>query len=706
MDELDLQELKTMFLEECREHVDTLEQGLLGMSDAEHSSELLNEVFRAAHSIKGGGATFGFADLAELTHHMETLLDEQRSGRKAIVEPDIELLLEALDVVRELMESLGNEDHPARLALQERLEAAVGKSTDVAENSDSSAHASDTIVEAKNPEVPTAQAGWKIGFKPKPDLLRNGNDPLLLLAELKALGELSVVLDESWLPPWEFFDPKTCYVPWSAELKGDISKAAIDEVFEWVDQDCDLEITPLNGNVAPAETPLADEKVVEPADETVQDQALIAKATEATTTTSPAPDTGSAKSPSEASTKTPVSAVANAIPASTEAASIRVSTEKIDQLMNLVGELVITQSMLSGLSQAEERLDIEQLRERLSELERNTRQLQEGVMRVRMLPVSMGFGRLPRLVRDLSKKLSKKVDLVIEGAETEIDKTVLEQMMDPLVHLVRNAIDHGLEEPSVRQESGKRDTGIVRLTAYHQSGSVVIEIADDGAGIDADRIFRKAVERGIVGPDDELSDGEIQQLLFAPGFSTAEVVSDVSGRGVGMDVVRRNIVDLGGQVDISSTLGKGTTVTVRLPLTLAILDGQLIGCGDEVYVIPLANIIETLEAKDCKISEVPQFGSVFQFRGEYLPLRKLNEIFGLTAMTEDRLIVVMECHGQHLGLVIDEVLGQQQIVIKALEDNYHAVPGVSGATIMSDGSLALIIDPQALVPGGRISNAA
>lgn len=698
MDEMDLEELKAMFLEECREHVDTLEQGLLEMSNADHTSDLLNEIFRAAHSIKGGGATFGFADLAELTHHMETLLDAQRSGRKPITEADIELLLESLDVVRALMESLGDADHPDRLGLQLKLQAAVGEQSAEATQSPDTGDVSTKPMSTTHSPENADQSGWRISFKPRPDLLRKGNDPLLLITELQALGELTIKLDESWLPPWEFFEPRTCYLPFQAELKGQIERESIEAVFEWVAEDCDVTLEALS-----SAAPIIDKN--RPDEPSIIDTPARDNASSDTQPAEGLSEDG--KSQQEELTEQSVaSRPAKVKPAAaTEVASIRVSTEKIDQLMNLVGELVITQSMLSGLSDGEQQVNPEQLRERLSELGRNTRQLQEGVMRVRMLPVSVGFGRLPRLVRDLSRKLSKKVDLVIEGAETEIDKTVLEQMMDPLVHLVRNSVDHGLETPEKRRLAGKRDTGVVKLIAYHQSGSVVIEITDDGAGIDTDRILSKARERGIVG-EEELSVSEIQQLIFAPGFSTAEVVSDVSGRGVGMDVVRRNIVDLGGLVEISSTLGSGTTVTIRLPLTLAILDGQLIACAEEVFVIPLANIIETVELKNCKVSTVPQFGSVFMFRGEYQPLVRLNELFELTTNVGDALIVVIETHGQIVGLVIDKVVGQQQIVIKALEDNYQSVAGVTGATIMSDGSVALIIDPQALIPAARVQSAA
>lgn len=699
MDEMDLDELKTMFLEECREHVDTLERGLLEMSNDEQSADLLNEVFRAAHSIKGGGATFGFAELAELTHHMETLLDEIRSGKKAIVEADIELLLQGLDIVRELMENLGNEDHPERIALQEQLEQAVGQT---GKNSGETQRSQNTeVIAPQTGAEPNALAnGWEIGFKPKPELFQRGNDPLLIIRELHGLGKLDVCIDASWLPDWEFLDPKTCYLPWKMRLESDCEETKVSSAFDWVEFDCELEILPLEPG-PPASQPANKEAdqteqsahIVGTAQTTVPEKSLSAPA-DAQSNQPPPPDAKSAP-------PKPQRAAATA-----EASSIRVSTEKVDQLINIVGELVITQSMLSGLSNSDDPDSEERLRERLSELERNTRQLQESVMRVRMLPLSMGFGRLPRLVRDLSKKLDKKIDLVVEGAETEIDKTVLEQLMDPLVHLVRNSVDHGLENTDERIASNKTPTGELKISAYHRSGSVVIEIADDGRGINSDKVLEKAIERGVVAQDDDLTANEINQLIFAPGFSTAEVVSDVSGRGVGMDVVRRNIQELGGHVELSSEQGKGTTVTIRLPLTLAILDGQLIACADEAFVIPLSCIIETVELAKCEVSELPGTGRVFNFREQYLPLISLRNRFALESSSKSGLVVVIDSHGQIFGLVIDEVLGQQQVVIKSLEDNYRSVPGIAGATIMSDGSVALIIDPQAILAKTDVNRAA
>lgn len=671
MDELDLQEVSAMFLEECRENVDVLESGLLKMGDGETDPELLNEVFRAAHSIKGGGATFGFMKLSELTHHMETLLDEMRSGNKTVQDNDLELLLLAVDIVRGLMELGDESDHPERAAMQQKLAAAVGTV------------ASEPAVAADDPEADDSPNSWQIAFRPTPELMTRGNDPLLLFREVHRLGSLTVLPDISSLPAWTDFDPKSCYLTVSAELKSACNSEAITEIFEWIEFDCDLDVS--LGSATMSSALQAD--VVKEAHVDVEPGGTAES--DVTQVAAPAVVTPPTRAPDAKPTATKSTATA-------ESASIRIATDKIDQMINLVGELVITQSMLNRIGESDAPADADELRERLAELERNTRELQESVMRVRMLPMSSGFGRLPRLVRDLSRKLDKKVDLKIDGGQTEIDKTVLERMMDPLVHLVRNSLDHGLETPSERLANGKSEAGQLTLNAFHKSGAVIIEIEDDGRGIDRTRILELAVKRGVISENEELTDDQVYQLLFAPGFSTAESVSDVSGRGVGMDVVRRNILDLGGRVEIQSTMGAGTTVRIRLPLTLAILEGQLIGSGGQVFVIPLLSIIETVEVSDCGATRLPGSGEVCKFRGEYIPLIHLARRFRISEPSSDKLVVIVEVDGCLVGIAIDEVLGQQQVVIKALEDNYRAVPGIAGATIMSDGSVALIIDPTAL----------
>jgi two-component system chemotaxis sensor kinase CheA len=383
-----------------------------------------------------------------------------------------------------------------------------------------------------------------------------------------------------------------------------------------------------------------------------------------------------------------------------ESGSLRVATEKVDALINLVGELVITQSMLGRFAEKYEPQDIESLRRSLAQLTRNTRELQESVLQIRMLPIGFSFNRFPRLVHDLSRKLGKKVDLKLCGENTELDKTVLEKISDPLVHLVRNALDHGLESPEARLAAGKGDTGTLELNAFHEGGSIVIEVKDDGAGLNKDRILAKARERGLVDADALLSDENIYNLIFVAGFSTADTVSDVSGRGVGMDVVRRNINDLGGHVQILSVPGRGSTIRIRLPLTLAILEGQMLRVGKEIYVASLVSIIETVQSKREDISCVAGRTELFKHRSDYLPIIRLYDLFGIEPDSRDitdGLLVVLEADGRRVAMLVDELLAQQQVVIKSLETNFKQVPGLAGATIHGDGTVALILDVPGLV---------
>ncbi len=382
------------------------------------------------------------------------------------------------------------------------------------------------------------------------------------------------------------------------------------------------------------------------------------------------------------------------------ASSIRVDIAKVDSLINLVGELVITQSMLGQFDDDSTPTNFAKLREGLAQLERNTRELQESVMRIRMLPISFSFNRFPRLVRDLSSKLGKEVELRIIGEQTELDKTVLEKIGDPLVHLVRNSLDHGIETPDTRMTAGKPAYGTLTLAARHEGGNIVIEIVDDGAGINTDILLAKARERGIVGADETMSEEAIRDLIFHPGFSTAKEVSDVSGRGVGMDVVRRNIKELGGVIELESTVGVGTTIRIRLPLTLAILDGQLVRVGNQTYIVPLVSIIESLQATSDRVKSVAGSAELYRLRGEYIPIIRLYELFGVEAQStvlEQGLLVVVEGEGRRACIFVDELLGQQQVVIKSLETNYRKVDGISGATILGDGTVAMIIDAGGVI---------
>jgi two-component system, chemotaxis family, sensor kinase CheA len=648
----DLEAVRQIFLEECAENVDLLERGLLELDSDAGDGSRLNDIFRAAHSIKGGAATFGFSELCAFTHHMETLLDQMRSGARPASVELVQLLLGCVDVLRGMLDHARGGpavDPGVRAGKESALEhaAAALPGAPVAPG-----------VPAAAPRA--ASRRWTIDFAPKPALLSKGNDPVLILRELGRLGRVEIRARTDELPPLADLTPETCYLSWLVQMETDATLDQLREVFEWVELDCDLEIR-----------------------EVVADPPAAARATGAG---APAPPAGQGSAGEPA-----IAAAAARAPAAADGGSIRVATRKIDQLINLVGELVITQSMLARFGAGCDASDLDALRDGLAQLDRNTRDLQESVMQVRMLPVSFVFGRFPRLVRDLCDKLGKQVELELEGGHTEVDKTVLERIADPLVHLVRNALDHGIEAPAERAAAGKPGAGRLRLRAYHESGNVVIEIGDDGNGLDRERIVRKAVDRGLVRAGDALTDEQVHELIFAPGFSTAEVVTDLSGRGVGMDVVRKNIHDLGGRVALRSHAGAGTTIEIRLPLTLAIIDGQLVRVGDQVLVVPLLSIVETVQIKNGTVMALPDGSRLCRFRGEYLPVAHLARcLFGRAGAEE--LLVVAEAQGLRIGLVVDELLGQQQVVIKNLETNYGPVRGVAGATIMGDGSVALILD--------------
>lgn len=657
---IDVSQFHQVFFEESFEGLDAMEMGLLGMQEGAPDAETINTIFRAAHSIKGGAGTFGFSRVSEFTHGLETLLDQMRNGERDVSQLAINTMLQAVDVLREMLTAVQQGDE-----IDETSAASVGKDIEALLQTDGNIS---SPLDIEEPET-TESTGWQIIFKPHAHLLQTGNDPVRMLQELAELGELSVDMDASALPAFSDLEPEDCYLAWTMELRGDVTLEQINEIFEWVEGDCELSVTPL-----PEQTVTVAEQD-EPAP-------LVEESAPAASTNNP-----------------PVIETKKAA-TDTVASSIRVGTDKVDSLIDLVGELVITQSMLSQLGESFDLSRVQQLIDGLEQLERNTRELQEGIMRIRMLPISFAFNRFPRLVHDLSAKMGKQVELKLSGEQTELDKTVMEKIGDPLVHLVRNSLDHGLETPEKRLASGKPETGLLHLNAYHQGGTIVIEISDDGAGLNEEKILGKAIERGLVNSDDTLSPEKIHELIFMAGFSTADEVSDVSGRGVGMDVVRKNIHSLGGSVDVSSTAGVGSTFTIRLPLTLAIMDGQTIQVGDQRYIIPLISIIESVEIKPGTVKQVTGKGEVYSLRDEYVPIIRLYELFNLTPRSdrlEDGLLVVVEFEDRKVGLLVDELLAQQQVVIKSLESNYRKVIGMAGATILGDGTVALILDISGLL---------
>ncbi len=675
---IDMEQFKTTFIEESLEGLDIMESVLLEMQPGEAEADEVDNIFRAAHSIKGGSATFGFQDITQFTHVVETLLDQVRSGQRAVTQEAIDLFLQSVDIVRDMLASAqeGFDIDQAQVAavqagLERMLNSTPASEPAAATPSDDGAtdeHEHGTSGEAAAP----AGGGWAITFKPFPDMLRSGNDVVRLFRELAELGEFRAEADLSAMPALVDMAPEEACISWQVTLRGEIPREAVAEIFEWVDDECELTIHPLDE--AAALTPVT---AAEPETTAVAEAPVVQAA----------PPAAERRSSERRKSRS----------AGAESSSIRVSIDKVDALINMVGELVITQSMLSQLGEDLTLDKVERLKDGLSELERNTRELQENVMSIRMLPISFAFNRFPRMAHDLSSKLGKQVELKMSGEQTELDKTVMEKIGDPLVHLVRNAIDHGIEAPEARRAAGKAETGTVHLNAYHQGGNILIEIRDDGAGLDRERILAKAVERGLIGASEGagLSDAAVYAFLFEPGFSTAAVVSDVSGRGVGMDVVKRNITALGGAIDVQSSPGEGSTFTIRLPLTLAILDGQLVRVGEQTFIVPLVSIIESLQMEQGRVNAIAGAAELYKLREDYLPIIRLYDAFDLrpdsTNLT-DGLLVVVEGNGRQAGLLVDDLLGQQQVVIKSLETNFKKVEGLSGATILGDGTVALIVD--------------
>ncbi len=674
---IDLSEFHDIFFEECFEGLEVMESGLLTLDNGTDIEEI-NSIFRAAHSIKGGSASFGFPDISTFTHVMETLLDEMRDGRREVSRPIVDLLLESVDILNAMVTAArnGEESDKERTAIvHQKLDTMLADSCKASQESEPGQTPEITIEE---PDTGTVNLGWTIKFVPYPEIMKSGNDPARIFRELQSIADVEIDVDISDLPDFDVLTADNCYLKWVLTLYGDIGKDEIEELFSWVADESELVISALYDEPFETDTGVSDSdtSASEQAAETLKEKTDTAsKAIKKTASKKPAKESG----------------------------SIRVGIDKVDALINMVGELVITQSMLSQISSELDAVDtkqMEKLLDGITQLERNTRELQEGVLQIRMLPISFSFSRFPRLVRDLSSKVGKKVNLTMTGEHTEVDKTVLEKIGDPLVHLVRNSLDHGIETPEKRKSAGKDETGQLELCAYHEGGDIIIKVIDDGAGLNRERIQSKAIEKGLIHENEELSDERIYNLIFQPGFSTAEQVSDVSGRGVGMDVVRRNVRDLGGNVSINSNEGAGSTVTIRLPLTLAILDGQLVRIGDETYIVSLVSIIESLQMDPSLRSSISERSELYRLRGEYIPIIRVNTLFEMNSGTQDLnkgLLVVVESDGHQVGLFVDDLLGQQQVVIKSLEANFKQIQGISGATILGDGTVALIMDVPGLI---------
>ena len=674
-DAFDLSQFYQVFFEEAGENLELMEQQLLAIDVGAPDGEALNSIFRCAHSVKGGAATFGFKDVAELTHQMETLLDKLRRNELVLAAPMVDVLLQAGDALRALLGRHQSGGEGEVVDNTELLDAIRAMAHGQVVPAPAAAPARATSAPLAAPTTRTLEL--RVGPLDNPAIAQDVVD---VFAEIDGLGTIEPIDGGEPADGMRRFKVTT-----------DSSDEDLIDLFSFHVSREHVSLLPLGpGYGFHAGAPGA------PAD--------IADAGFGFFDNAPgAPGAGAAPVPAAAPRAESRTSRTNAAATPAEATTLRVSVERVDQLINLVGELVITQAMLAQTSAKVDPTLYQQLAAGLADLNRNTRNLQESVMSIRMIPMSVVFNRFPRMLRDLAAKLDKKVEFVTEGEATELDKGLVEKITDPLTHLVRNSCDYGIELPAERLAKGKAAAGTVTLTASHQGGSIVIEVRDDGKGLSRPKLLAKARERGIDAPD-SMTDGEVWNLIFAPGFSTAEVVTDVSGRGVGMDVVMKNITALGGRVEIESAEGFGMVVRVRLPLTLAIMDGMSVAVASECYVLPLSSVIESFQIQPDTIRTIGGSGRVAQVRGEYMPVIALDEVFDVPRFGQaggGAVVVVVEAEGHRAALLVDELLGQQQVVVKNLESNYRRVAGVSGATIMGDGHVALILDVGALARRSR-----
>ncbi len=701
--DFDLSQFYQIFFEEAGENLDLMEQMLLNLNLETADDEELNGIFRCAHSVKGGAATFGFSDVAELTHQMESLLDRLRRHELQPNSAMVDVLLESADASRSLLarHQAGGEGEALQTGDLVRRIAELAAGGTVAPKAAAPVAAPKPAAPAPQPAAPAPAAAAKASGARS---LRIKIGPIERPEHADAIAEL--FRDIPGLGVISPLEPEGKNTRVFAVETSSSNEDLLDLFAFHVSRD-HIAITEISAAAAPAPAPAPATAVSSPAPAAADDGlagfGFFDGAPGAPAQPAAAPAVVPAAAPEAAAAKLPPKTAPAHAAAQPEAATIRVAISKVDQLINLVGELVITQAMLAQNSRALDPAVYQQLLTGLADLDRNTRDLQESVMSIRMIPMSIVFSRFPRMLRDLAGKLGKKVDFVTQGEATELDKGLVEKITDPLTHLVRNSCDHGVEMPAERLAAGKSETGTITLSASHQGGSIVIEVRDDGRGLSREKILAKARERGL-DVSDSMSDGEVWQLIFAPGFSTAAVVTDVSGRGVGMDVVKRNIAALNGTVEIDSSEGYGMKVSVRLPLTLAIMDGMSVGVGDEVYILPLSSVVESFQVKADAVSTVGQGSQLVKVRDEYMPVIELEKVFQVPRFDFEKssdIMVVVEADGSRVVLLVDELLGQQQVVVKNLESNYRKVPNVSGATILGDGKVALILDTGALVRRSR-----
>ena len=740
---MDMNEIKEIFFQECEEQLAELESGLLKLNDGDRDPETVNAVFRAVHSIKGGAGAFGLDDLVAFAHVFETTLDCVRSN-KLEPSPDVlKVMLKSADVLADLTNAArdgGSVDETRSRALVKELEAlANGQPISHAPVADAPAAAAPAAPVAAQPaptdssgfqpipfsfdDFPAAedeaadQPSFEVLFKPRSDLYAKGNDAALLLRDLSRLGDMTIFCNMDSLPTLDKLDPEAAYFHWVVSIATDKGEDAIRTVFEFAEWDCDLQVKAIEEVQAVEDQPMVpvpfDLSILddEPAPARAEPAAAVQKAAAesvmaAQTASAVVEAVNTAVAAKVEKKEAPAAAAAAAANnAAGMAQTIRVDLDRVDRLINLVGELVINQAMLSQSVIENDNNGASSINMGLEELQQLTREIQDSVMAIRAQPVKPVFQRMSRIVREIADMTGKSIRLITEGENTEVDKTVIDKLAEPLTHMIRNAVDHGIETPEKRAAIGKNPEGTVRLTAKHRSGRILIELADDGAGINRERVRQKAIDNDLINPDANLSDEEIDNLIFLPGFSTAEKLSDISGRGVGMDVVKRSIQALGGRINISSRPGQGSVFTMSLPLTLAVLDGMVVTVAGQTLVVPLTAIVETLQPEASAIHSFGANQRLISIRNSFCPLVDVGRILNFRATQANpvdgvALLVESEGGGQR-ALMVDAIQGQRQVVIKSLEANYTHVPGIAAATILGDGRVALILDVDAVVAASR-----
>ena len=741
---MDMNEIKEIFFQECEEQLAELESGLLKMNDGDRDPETVNAVFRAVHSIKGGAGAFGLDDLVAFAHVFETTLDCVRSNKLEPGPEVMKVMLKSADVLADLVTASrdgGSVDESRSSGLVKELEALANG--EVPAPSAAPVPAAKPAAPAPAPvaAAPTDDSGFQpipftfdgfggeeeetivpstfdVTFKPRRELYSKGNEAALLLRDLSRLGEMSINCNMDDLPPLDSMDPEAAYFHWSIQITAEKGEEAIRQVFEFAEWDCDLEIkvraahAPAPGEELPMIPVPFDLSALDDGPEPQQESAedTVAAAVEAAGTASGVMKMAASAAKPEKKESPAAAAAAAAAAAQAQAnnaagQTIRVDLDRVDRLINLVGELVINQAMLSQSVIENDNNGTSAVNMGLEELQQLTREIQDSVMAIRAQPVKPVFQRMSRIVREVADMVGKSIRLVTEGENTEVDKTVIDKLAEPLTHMIRNAVDHGIESPEKRAAAGKNPEGTVKLTAKHRSGRIVIELVDDGAGINRERVRQKAIDNDLIAADANLTDEEIDNLIFMPGFSTADKISDISGRGVGMDVVKRSIQALGGRISITSRPGQGSTFTMSLPLTLAVLDGMVVTVAGQTLVVPLTAIVETLQPEAQNIHSFGANQRLISIRNSFCPLVDVGRILNFRGsqanpMEGVALLVESEGGGQR-ALMVDAIQGQRQVVIKSLEANYTHVPGIAAATILGDGRVALILDVDAVVAASR-----